>query len=206
MKRTIVLISFLTLLLSSIFAKPIAYGINISDKITDLAKMGCMITQNSEGLMLVEIEEGKKSLEDKLIKNFYIGFNDSDIIAIALEYVDSSKYEDILGIIERDHGKGMRGAEIENYTKKYKKEPSDEEAIKLLFSGQLFDYITSFAIAQIAIELEEDDEIKDLTLWTKNDMSIFLTISDENEISSFFINTKEILDLMNSETLKNLTH
>ena len=190
MKRIFTFIIFAAFLLTGLFAKQIAYGIDISDKIENLTKKGYKITEQNDGSFLVEMDDEKKKTSDKLIKNLYIEPNDSDIVSIILEYVEDARYEDLLAMLETDHGKGMQGDEIESYTKKYESEPTDEDAIKLLFSGQLFEYLASFSIAQIAIELDKDIDVKDFTLWTKNDMSIFLVLSSDNTTSAFFINTK----------------
>lgn len=203
MKRILLFLALLTILISGIASKPFAYGISLSDKIEKLQKKGYTLTRKDDTTFIVETPNEKKSQIDNLVDNLYIGsYNDSDLTLIAAEFKKGTKYESVLAIMERDYGKPLNDTELNELMDKYGEDLSDEEAIKMLFSGQLAKYIATITIAETAAELSMDDDVSRFTIWQKKDMGIFVVESTDKEVSSFVLNTDNLFELVKSEALK----
>ncbi len=179
-------------LATTLFASPIAFGLDSSFDIPYLINndFKLEILEEKDKSVNVTPPESNISLKDATIDEFYVFpvKNSHDWDSLNILFKDSIPYSTAYNFVKADYGEGMSKERTLDYINKHYIEPSEEIQYQKYLEGNIGSFLSDYYIARALKAYIDSEPVENLNMWINDDVVIFAFQSKGQKCGIFFIN------------------
>ena len=178
MQKKVLMVLSLIVVGVTLFASPIAFGLDSTFTLDDLFSDGFVLRSDGEDIIVTPPKSKIGPFEENIeIFMLTCPVDFDDWVFATLKFKSGTDYERIYSFVSKNYGEGLNKENVEFFAEHYSSDFSEEMIMAKMLSGELDDYMTKAIVAEMLGEMLSDESVNDINMWKTDSLYIFVADS-----------------------------